>query len=93
MYIEIYKYYLDLFEVHYELEATLPTSDDPANTSLELSMVPSSSSTIGVSGVSIQRDSTSPEDQLWVLEQRLEMPKCKKVAQITCGCTKAKGKP
>ena len=56
-------------------------------------MAPSSSSTVGVSGVSIQGDDISLEDQPWVLEQTAELSKCKEFAQITCGCTKAEGKP
>ena len=56
-------------------------------------MASSSSSTVGVSGVSIQGDDISLEDQPWVLEQTAELSKCKEFAQITCGCTKAKGKP
>ena len=95
MYIKNYKHCV-LFEVHYELEPTLPTPDDhPANTSLELSMAPSSSTTVAVSGVSIQGDGISLislEDQPWVLEQTAELSKCKEFAQITCGCTKAKRK-
>ena len=58
-------YYFDLFEVHYELEPTLPTTDDPVNTSLELSMASSSSFIVGVSGVSIQGDGIGLEDQPW----------------------------
>ena len=39
-------YYLDLFEMHYQPEPTLHTADDPTSASFELSMPPSSSSTL-----------------------------------------------
>ena len=76
--------------MHYEPEPTLPTTDDPTSASLELSMPPCSSST--VENNNSQEDGTSVEDQPWLLEQR-ELSRCWEFARITCGCTKAKGKP
>ena len=79
--------------MYYEPEPTLPITDDPTSASLELSMPPCSSSTVEDNGVSIQEDVTSVEDQPWLLEQRAELYRCREFAKITCGCTKAKGKP
>ena len=79
--------------MHYEPEPTLPTTDDPTSASLELSMPLSSSTTVEDDSVSIEEDGTSVEDQPWFLEQGAELSRCREFSRITCGCTKAKGKP
>ena len=78
--------------MHYEPEPTLHTTDDPTSVSLELSMPLSSSTAVEDNSVFIE-DGTSVEDQPWFLEQGAELSKCREFSRITCGCTKAKGKP